>query len=71
MQQYLSMLSPCILCPRHCGADRLNGQKGFCGAGDGLKIAHFGPHFGEEPPITGIKGSGNIFFSFCNLRCIF
>ncbi len=71
MQQYFSMLSPCILCPRHCGIDRTGGEKGFCGAGDGPKIAHFGPHFGEEPPITGTGGSGNIFFSFCNLRCIF
>ncbi len=71
MQQHLSMLSHCILCPRHCGADRLGGQNGFCGAGAGLKIAYFGPHFGEEPPITGTNGSGNIFFSFCNLRCIF
>jgi putative pyruvate formate lyase activating enzyme len=71
MQPYLSMLSECRLCPRRCGADRTCGEKGFCGAGGGLRIAHFGPHFGEEPPITGTKGSGNIFFSFCNLRCIF
>lgn len=71
MQPYLSMLSPCRLCPRKCGADRIAGEKGFCGADRDLKIAHFGPHFGEEPPVTGTKGSGNIFFSFCNLRCIF
>lgn len=71
MQQYLSMLSPCALCPRQCGVDRVSGQRGFCGAGQDMKIAHFGPHFGEEPPITGTKGSGNVFFSFCNLRCIF
>ncbi len=71
MQDYRSMLSECAACPRHCGVNRLRGERGFCGAGDGLKIAHFGPHFGEEPPITGQRGSGNIFFSFCNLRCIF
>lgn len=71
MQPDLSMLSHCTLCPRHCGVDRLAGQRGFCGAGGDIRVAHFGPHFGEEPPITGTKGSGNIFFSFCNLRCIF
>lgn len=71
MQSNFSMLSPCRLCPRRCGADRAAGQTGFCGAGNELRIAHFGPHFGEEPPITGTQGSGNIFFSFCNLRCVF
>jgi len=71
MQPYLAMLSRCIMCPRQCAIDRLSGKKGFCGAGDSPRVAHYGPHFGEEPPITGSKGSGNIFFSHCNLRCIF
>jgi putative pyruvate formate lyase activating enzyme len=65
------ILTRCELCPRQCGANRLAGQKGYCGAGDKIVIAHYGPHFGEEPPISGTKGSGNIFFSPCNLRCIF
>ncbi len=65
------MLAPCSACPRRCGVDRLAGEKGFCGAGKDILVAHFGPHFGEEPPISGARGSGNIFFSFCNLRCVF
>lgn len=67
----LSMLAHCTVCPRRCGVDRTGGERGFCGAGAGVTVAHFGPHFGEEPPITGTGGSGNIFFSFCNLRCVF
>jgi len=65
------MLAPCSVCPRRCGVDRLRGQRGFCGAGKDILVAHFGPHFGEEPPISGTHGSGNVFFSFCNLRCVF
>lgn len=71
MQPDLSMLEHCRVCPRQCGVDRLSGERGFCGAGGDIVVAHFGPHFGEEPPITGTKGSGNVFFSFCNLRCVF
>jgi len=65
------ILTRCELCPRSCRANRLAGKKGYCGARDKIVIAHYGPHFGEEPPISGTKGSGNIFFSPCNLRCIF
>lgn len=64
-------LSPCRLCPRECGVDRVNGQIGFCGASDKVKISSTGAHFGEEPPITGIAGSGTIFFSHCTLSCKF
>jgi putative pyruvate formate lyase activating enzyme len=71
MKPDLSMLAPCTVCPRRCGADRLAGETGFCGAGKDILVAHFGPHFGEEPPISGTRGSGNVFFSFCNLRCVF
>ena len=71
MKPDLSMLAPCTVCPRRCGVDRLAGERGFCGAGGDIAVAHFGPHFGEEPPISGTRGSGNIFFSFCNLRCFF
>ena len=71
MDDTLSLLHHCELCPRKCGIDRLKGEKGFCGAGDDAVISHYGPHFGEEPPISGTRGSGNIFFSPCNLRCIF
>lgn len=65
------MLEKCEICPRQCGVNRLKGQKGFCKIGDKIIIAHYGPHHGEEPPISGKSGSGTIFFSFCNLRCVF
>jgi putative pyruvate formate lyase activating enzyme len=64
-------LEHCVLCPRRCGVDRAHGKTGFCGAGSLCVVAHYGPHFGEEPPISGISGSGTIFFSPCNLRCLF
>ncbi len=63
--------SPCKLCPRQCGADRIGGEKGLCGADNGLKIAGYMLHRGEEPPISGQRGSGTIFFSNCPLRCVF
>lgn len=61
----------CRLCPRNCGADRDQGQLGFCGAGQSLRIARAALHHWEEPCLSGTKGSGTVFFSFCNLRCIF
>jgi putative pyruvate formate lyase activating enzyme len=65
------ILSCCTLCPRQCKVNRLHGEKGFCGASNTLEIAHYGPHFGEEPPLTGEKGAGTIFFTHCNLKCSF
>ena len=61
----------CDLCPRLCGVDRLQGEIGFCGENAQLRIASIGPHFGEEPPISGAHGSGTVFFSGCNLQCDF
>ncbi len=61
----------CELCPRACRADRTHGSPGFCGETAQLRVAYVGPHFGEEPPITGTHGSGTIFFSGCPLQCIF
>ncbi|MCR4909067.1 MAG: radical SAM protein [Lachnospiraceae bacterium] len=60
----------CNLCPRKCGADRNKGR-GYCKAGDKIKIARAGLHMWEEPCISGSRGSGAIFFSGCNLGCIF
>lgn len=60
----------CHLCPRNCRVDR-QVQKGFCGCTDTMKIARIGLHFYEEPPISGTRGSGAVFFSGCNLRCVF
>ena len=59
----------CQLCPRLCGANRLAGQRGFCGATDTIKIARAALHMWEEPCISGERGSGTIFFSYCPLRC--
>lgn len=65
------LLDPCMLCPRECGAPRLEGDRGQCGAGREAEISSYGPHFGEESPLVGRGGSGTIFFAFCSLRCVF
>lgn len=65
------ILKKCTLCPRNCKIDRTSGNRGFCRTGDKPFIASWGPHFGEEKPLVGRFGSGTIFFSFCNLGCIF
>ena len=61
----------CECCPRKCGVNRLEGKTGFCRIAAGAQIAHAGLHRGEEPPISGTRGSGTIFFAGCNLRCVF
>ncbi|MBN2808510.1 MAG: radical SAM protein [Deltaproteobacteria bacterium] len=61
----------CRSCPRGCPVDRSRGEIGFCRVGAGLPTAHRGLHFGEEPPLSGSRGSGTIFFAGCNLRCVF
>jgi hypothetical protein len=66
-----SRMSPCKLCPRSCGVDRLEGEKGFCQSPSQLVISSFHPHYGEEPPLVGRGGSGTIFFTHCALRCVF
>ena len=60
----------CMLCPRHCGAQR-NIQNGFCGGGSLPKVARAALHFWEEPVISGEEGSGTVFFSGCPLQCVF
>lgn len=69
--ELLQILEECKVCPRQCRVNRLAGKKGYCGTANEIIIAHYGPHYGEEPPISGTRGSGTIFFSSCNLRCIF
>jgi putative pyruvate formate lyase activating enzyme len=61
----------CTLCPRRCGANRAAGQHGLCGADDTLQVARAALHFWEEPPISGTKGSGTVFFSNCPLHCVY
>jgi len=65
------LLSPCKLCPRNCGVDRPGGELGFCKTGVKAAVSSRNLHNGEEPPISGYNGSGTIFFSRCNLRCVF
>ena len=63
-------LSNCTLCPRACGADRTRGV-GLCGGGAQVRVARAMLHHWEEPPISGERGSGAVFFSGCSLRCCF
>jgi len=65
------MMKSCRICPRGCGVNRLEGKKGFCGASSQLIVSSCHPHFGEEKPLVGKKGSGTIFFTNCSLRCVF
>lgn len=64
-------LSACRLCPRACGVDRLAGGLGVCRAGAKPKVFRWGAHFGEEPPVSGTRGSGAVFFSHCPLGCLY
>ena len=61
----------CELCPRSCGVNRLKGERGYCQASAKVMVYEAQPHYGEEISLTGTKGSGTIFFSNCNLRCVF
>ncbi|MDI7267522.1 MAG: radical SAM protein [Myxococcota bacterium] len=65
------VMRACELCPRRCGVNRLEGARGFCHASSQLEVASYHPHFGEEEPLVGRGGSGTIFLSNCNLRCVF
>ncbi len=67
----LASLRACRLCPRSCGVDRLAGRAGWCGAGARARVARAALHYWEEPPISGTRGSGAVFFCRCNLRCLF
>lgn len=71
IEQACDQLSECRLCPRQCGANRVRGETGFCQAPAKAVVYSAHPHFGEEVPLVGKKGSGTIFFSNCNLRCVF
>ena len=64
------LLKCCMLCPRKCGINRYN-EKGYCGATNRIKLAYYSLHMWEEPIISGNTGSGTIFFSNCNMRCIY
>ena len=67
----MRILEACELCPRRCGVNRLAGERGVCRGGAAAEISSAGPHYGEEPPLVGWGGSGTIFLTHCNLRCLF
>ena len=64
-------LKACDLCPRDCGVNRVEGEIGLCGVGNQVWVNSYGLHFGEEDPLRGWQGSGTIFFSGCNLSCLY
>jgi len=66
-----SPLVSCHLCPWQCGIDRLDGKIGRCRAGAAAQVFRYGPHAGEEPPLSGTRGSGAVFFGRCTLRCLY
>jgi putative pyruvate formate lyase activating enzyme len=66
-----AMMESCRLCPRECGAARLRGEKGFCRGSRDVEVSAHHPHFGEERSLVGRGGSGTVFLTNCNLRCVF
>ncbi len=72
VEEAYSVFDECRLCPRECGVNRNKGEKGFCQASARVKVYTAHPHYGEEVSLVGKRGgSGTIFFSNCNLRCVF
>ncbi len=71
IKQAYKLLENCYLCPRKCGVNRLLNEKGICNTGRKAIVSSYNPHFGEEAPLVGKYGSGTIFFTNCNLLCVF
>jgi putative pyruvate formate lyase activating enzyme len=67
----MALLDSCRLCPRKCGVNRLAGETGVCKTGRLAWVSSYNAHFGEEAPLVGRNGSGTIFFTHCNLLCLF
>lgn len=67
----VAMLEDCTVCAQQCRVNRLKGELGICRGGRRAAVSSYGPHFGEESPLVGTRGSGTIFFANCNLRCSF
>jgi len=65
------LLSSCEVCPHKCRVNRLEGERGFCRSGEEVIVSSYNAHFGEEPPLVGYFGSGTIFFTNCNLKCVY
>jgi putative pyruvate formate lyase activating enzyme len=71
IEKAYKLLSPCEVCPRKCGVKRIEGERGFCRSGEEVIVSSYNAHFGEEPPLVGNFGSGTIFFTNCNLKCVY
>lgn len=71
VREFVNGLASCRLCPRRCGVNRLEDERGFCRTGRWAVVSSYGPHFGEEEPLVGSRGSGTLFFTHCNLQCCF
>jgi len=71
IEKAYKLLFPCEVCPHKCGVNRLEGEKGFCRSGEEVIVSSYNAHFGEEPPLSGNFGSGTIFFTNCNLKCVY
>jgi len=65
------LLESCSICPRKCGVNRLKNERGFCKTGLQAEVYSYLAHHGEEPPVSGEKGSGTIFFAHCNMACVY
>ena len=71
VEKAIKMLEECKVCPHNCGVNRLKDEKGYCKVGRHVIVSDYFPHLGEEFPIRGYRGSGTIFFSYCNMRCVY
>jgi putative pyruvate formate lyase activating enzyme len=70
-EQATAVLADCTVCAQQCRVNRLEGELGVCRGGRQAVVSSYGPHFGEEAPLVGTRGSGTIFFTYCNLNCRF
>jgi putative pyruvate formate lyase activating enzyme len=70
-EKAVALMASCSLCPRECEVNRLEGELGYCETGRKARVSSYNAHFGEESPLVGRYGSGTIFFSSCNLLCMF
>jgi putative pyruvate formate lyase activating enzyme len=71
IEKAYNLMDSCRLCPRECKVNRLEDELGLCRVGREAIVASYGPHFGEEPPLVGRRGSGTIFMAGCNLKCVY
>ena len=71
IQKAYDIIRDCTLCPRKCRVNRMDGKTGICKTGVNARVSSYNSHFGEEAPLVGSRGSGTIFFTHCNLLCIF